>query len=198
MMSIFCESKKLGRFVAPDGIECSPGFVGAIAGETERRQQLSVKLHCSLKVFHPQIDVIQNARFHLFDFRFSRRIINFNPDQVSSTAQTFTSTNPSGNAISRITSSVRSVEIPEDFFGHETQTVPFSDILSRKIDNFFCNSLRRLVKRWTKFELESRRLENATPSGIFPSNRRYFAGALMVTTVKPVLIPSFCGSGVPE
>src|SRR5438132_11012804 len=147
MMSIFCESKKLGRFVAPDGIECSPGFVGAIAGETERRQQLSVKLHCSLKVFHPQIDVIQNARFHLFDFRFSRRIINFNPDQVSSTAQTFTSTNPSGNAISRITSSVTSVEMPEDFFGHETQTVPVLAIFARKIGNRFSNSDRCMLKK---------------------------------------------------
>ena len=41
--------------------------------------------------------------------RFSRRIISFNPDHVSSTAQTFTSTKPSGNATSRITSSVTSV-----------------------------------------------------------------------------------------
>src|SRR5260370_40448006 len=113
-------------------------------------------------VFHPQINVIENARFHLFDFRSSRRIINFNPDQVSSTAQTFMSTNPSGNAISRITSSVTSVEIPEDFFGHETQTVPLSDILSRKIDLFFCNSLRRPVKRWTKFEPGFNRSENVT------------------------------------
>ncbi len=52
------------------------------------------------------------------------------------------STNPSGNAISRTTSSVTSVEIPEDFFGQETQTVPLSDIFRRKIDIFFCNSLR--------------------------------------------------------
>src|ERR1700736_3696054 len=172
MMSIFCESKKLGRFIAAYGIECPPDFIRAITGETERGQQLPVKLRCLLKVFHPQINVIKNARSHLFDFRFSRRIINFNPDQVSSTAQTFMSTNPSGNATSRITSSVTSVEIPEDFFGHETQTVPLSDILSRKIHIFFCNSLRRPVKRWTKFEPGFNRSENITPSGILPSNRR--------------------------
>src|SRR6202040_239272 len=64
MMSIFRESKKLGRFVAAHGIERSPRFVGAIAGETERRQELAVKLRCSLKVFHSQINVIQNSCFH--------------------------------------------------------------------------------------------------------------------------------------
>src|SRR5882757_8809608 len=117
MMSIFSESKKLGRLVAAHGIESSPCFVGAIAGETERGQQLSVKLHRSLKIFHPQINVIQNTRCHLLDFRFSRRIINFNADQISSTAQTLMSTNPIGSATDRITSSVMSVGTPDDFFG---------------------------------------------------------------------------------
>src|SRR6266446_4460604 len=172
MLSILRESKKLGRLVAPGRIERSPGFIGAIAGKTERRQQLAVKFHCPLKIFHPQINVIQNSCFHFevglphltplpprgtggreaagegyLDFLFSRRIINFNPDHVSSTAQTFMSTNPSGNAISRITSSVTSVEIPEDFFGHETQTAPLSESLLRKIDNLICSSFRLLVKR---------------------------------------------------
>src|SRR6266480_5699231 len=147
MMSIFGESKKLGRLVAASGIERSPRFIGAVTGETERRQQLSVKLHCSLKVFHPQINVIENTLSHLLDFRFSRRIINFNPDQISSTAQTFMSTNPSGNAISRITSSVTSVEMPEDFFGHETQIVPVLAIFARKIGNRFSNSDRCMLKK---------------------------------------------------
>src|ERR1700736_2755503 len=164
MMSIFCESKKLGRFIAAYGIECPPDFIRAITGETERGQQLPVKLRCPLKVFHPQINVIKNARSHLFDFRFSRRIINFNPDHVSSTPQTFMSTNPSGKAISRTTSSVTSVEIPEDFFGHEIQTVPSSAIFSRKIDIFFCNSPRRLVEKWTKFGPGIKRGQNLTPS----------------------------------
>ena len=38
-----------------------------------------------------------------------RRMTSFSPDQVSSTAQTFTSTSPIGSATSRITSSVMSV-----------------------------------------------------------------------------------------
>src|SRR6202030_2056796 len=115
MMSIFGESKKLGRFVAARGIERSPRFIRAITGETERREKFSIKLRCSLKVFHPQINMIENAGSHLFDFRFSRRIINFNPDQTSSTAQTLMSTKPSGNATARITSSVTLVGTPEDF-----------------------------------------------------------------------------------
>src|SRR5882724_4352408 len=172
MLSILRESKKLGRLVAPGRIERSPGFIGSIAGKTERRQQLAVKFHCPLKIFHPQINVIQNSCFHFevglphltplpprgrggreaagegyLDFLFSRRIINFNPDQISSTAQTFMSTNPSGNAISRITSSVTSVEMPEDFFGHETQIVPVLAIFARKIGNRFSNSDRCMLKK---------------------------------------------------
>src|SRR5438093_3988173 len=196
MMSIFDETKKLRRFVRTDTVECSPGFVGPIAGEAESGQKFAVKLHRSAKIFHPQINVIENSCFHLsrisltsilslreregrrgaageghLDFRFLRRIINFNPDHVSSTAQTFMSTNPSGNATSRTTSSVMSVGILADFFGHETQIVPLSAILSRKIDNLLSNSLRRFVNRWTKSELVLIRLENVTRSS-FPSSLR--------------------------
>src|SRR5207248_9256839 len=85
---------------------------------------------------------------HLFfDFRFSRRIINCTPDLVSPTAQTLMYTNPSGNAISLIASSVTSVEIPEDFFGHETQIVPVLAIFARKIGNRFSNSDRCMLKK---------------------------------------------------
>src|SRR5690606_2071851 len=52
----------------------------------------------------------------------ARRTTSLSPDHTSETAQTFTSTNPSGRASSRITSSVISVGTPDDFFGHETQT----------------------------------------------------------------------------
>src|ERR1041384_7542381 len=52
-----------------------------------------------------------------------KRNTNFNPDQISSTAQTFTSTIPLAMPIARITSSVRSVATPEDFFGHEIQNI---------------------------------------------------------------------------
>src|SRR5882724_385228 len=57
-------------------------------------------------------------------FRWSFGITNFNPDQISSTAQTLISTRPSGSAMLRTTTSLRSVEIPEDFFGHDTQIMP--------------------------------------------------------------------------
>src|SRR5213595_3689033 len=58
------------------------------------------------------------------DRRNSLRITSFNPDQVSSIAHTFTSTNPIGSATSRTTSSVTSVSTLADLFGQETQTVP--------------------------------------------------------------------------
>src|SRR6266851_445419 len=64
MMSIFGESKKLGGLIAPDRIECAPGFIGSIAAKTERWQQLSVKLHCPLKVFHSQINMIEQPCLH--------------------------------------------------------------------------------------------------------------------------------------
>src|SRR5438105_15888559 len=64
MMSIFGESKKLRGLIAPDRIECAPGFIGSIAVTTERWQQFAIKLHCPLKVFHSQINVIQNPCFH--------------------------------------------------------------------------------------------------------------------------------------
>src|SRR5437879_5720273 len=75
-----------------------------------------------------------------FDFRCSRRITSFRADQISSTAHTFVSTNPSGKATSRITSSVTSVGIAADFFGQETQSIPVSASLARKDFTLFCKS----------------------------------------------------------
>src|SRR6516162_5674062 len=63
--------------------------------------------------------------------RFSTRITSFSPDQVSSTAHTFTSTSPSGNASVRTTSSEISVGTLEAFFGQDTQIVPFGTSLCR-------------------------------------------------------------------
>jgi len=50
------------------------------------------------------------------------RTTSFKPDQMELTAHTFTSTNPSGSATSRTTSSVMSVATFADFFGHDAQT----------------------------------------------------------------------------
>src|ERR1700730_5857276 len=172
MISIFGKSKKLGRFVAAGGVERSPRFIRAITGKTERREKFSIKLRCALKIFHPQVNVIENARSHLFDFRFSRRIINFNPDQVSSTAQTFMSTNPSGRATARITSSVMLVGTPDAFFGQETQTAASSAIFWRRDCKCFANAPRSLAKRWTNFVFPVGRVAKLTPLGILPSSLR--------------------------
>src|ERR1700675_3151437 len=52
----------------------------------------------------------------------SLRTTSFRPDQTSVTAQTLTSTKPSGRPPSRIVSPVTSVGISEDFLGHETHS----------------------------------------------------------------------------
>src|ERR1700730_4976302 len=145
MMSIFGKPEKFGGLVASDHVE----GVGAVAGKSERGQKLFVKLPRLHQIFYPQVNVIKMSRFHLLvvNLRFSRRTINFKPDQVSSTAHTFTSTNPSGSATGRMTSSVRSVVTPADFFGHDTQSVPVSAILPRRRFSSFSNPLRRVVKK---------------------------------------------------
>src|SRR5215831_3143976 len=65
-----------------------------------------------------------NSKATNYHFRSFDRYTNFNPDHVSSTAHTFTSTRPEAIAMLRITSSVRSVAAPEFFFGQEIQTQP--------------------------------------------------------------------------
>jgi hypothetical protein len=59
--------------------------------------------------------------------RRSRRT-SLSPDQTSSTAQTLTSTQPSGKACARTPSSVRSVDTPEDRFGQAIQSAPRSAV----------------------------------------------------------------------
>ena len=49
---------------------------------------------------------------------------SFSPDQVSSTAQTLTSTRSIDSATARITSSVRSLGTLDAFFGHDAQINP--------------------------------------------------------------------------
>src|SRR4029077_4047866 len=113
-----------------------------------------------------------DGKYHFLTggFRFIRRTLNFSPDQVSSIAHTFISTNPSGSATARTTSSVTSVGMPDDLFGQEAQTVPASGGVSRKTDNSFSNSRGVFMKTWTKSESAFKRPEKVTPSGIVPSN----------------------------
>src|SRR2546421_4355658 len=172
MMSIFGESEKLGRLVSAGRIECSPGFVGPIASEADSGKQLAVKFFRASEILHPQIDVIEDSCSHFFDFRFSRRIINFNPDQVSSTAQTFVSTRPSGSATARMTSSVTLVGTPDDFLGHETQTTASSAIFWRSDCKCFSNAPRSVTKRCTNFVFPTGRVPKFTPLGMLPSRLR--------------------------
>ena len=56
------------RLVSASRIEDSPSSARAIAGKTERWQQLSIKLVCALQVAYTQVNMVQVARL----FHFSR------------------------------------------------------------------------------------------------------------------------------
>src|SRR5437764_1059718 len=140
--------------------------------KSEPRKKSGIELHCAFHVFYAQINVIEQSRSHFFDFRFSRRIINFNPDQVSSTAQTFVSTRPSGSATARMTSSVTLVGTPDDFLGHETQTTASSAIFWRSDCKCFSNAPRSVTKRCTNFVFPTGRVPKFTPLGMLPSRLR--------------------------
>ena len=127
MILVFGETKKFRRHSIGFCIKRAPFTIRLFACESKRGQNVFVELLRCGKVFYAQIDVIESSFLHFFNLR-SLRIINFNPDHVSSTAHTFTSTNPSGNATARTTSSVTSLTTPDDFLGHETHSVPSSAI----------------------------------------------------------------------
>src|ERR1700730_5569723 len=173
MMSIFGETKEFRRLVGTDRVKRSPVGVGPIAGKSKLRQKFAVKLKSGVEVFNSQINMIKMSRFHFVVVDLSlRRITNFRPDQTSSTAPTFMSTNPSGNATARITSSVMSVLMPDDFFGHETHNVPASAILDRSRWSCLFNSLRCFVKKWMKLEFVVTRLLNFASFANLPSKLR--------------------------
>lgn len=71
---------------------------------------------------------------------------SFSPDQVSSIAQTFTSTRPLARAMERITSSVTSVGTLEAFFGQEIQIMPLGMISAFSEGSSFFNCCASLVK----------------------------------------------------
>jgi hypothetical protein len=130
-----------------------------------------------------------------FDFLL---MTSLSPDQVSSTAQTFTSTSPSGKAISRITSSVTSVGFLDAFFGQETQTAASARMSLRSCGNRTASSARRVTKKCTTSTASVTVLTNRTFAGSGASSLRYPAIAFFTATVDPGLIPSFAASGVPE
>jgi len=78
------------------------------------------------------------------------RRTNFNPDQISVTAQTFTSTKPAASPISRTRFSSRSDATPELFFGQLTHSIPAGCSNFAKRRNSCFSSACDLVKRMAK------------------------------------------------
>src|SRR5690349_4585390 len=123
---------------------------------------------------------------------------NLRPDQTALIAHTFTSTRPAASPISRTLFSSRSVASPELFLGQETHSIPAGASLFDHCGNFFLRSDWLLLGSNTKSravltELASWHSVSAVLSSDFTSGGR--SGR---ATLKPGLIPSFFGSGVPE
>src|SRR5882672_10901441 len=97
--------------------------------------------------------------------RSSFRTTSLSPDHTSVTAQTLTSTNPSGSASSRIVSSVMSVGIFADFLGQETQRTAVGRSFERYALSSFASSALLAEKRCTRSVLLEMRETNLTPSG---------------------------------
>jgi hypothetical protein len=97
--------------------------------------------------------------------RSSFRITSFRPDHTSSTAHTFTSTSPSGNASSRTVSSVMSVATFDAFFGQETQIVPSCRSPRSSAPSRFARSVRAVANTCTISMSRPARARNVTPSG---------------------------------
>jgi len=79
--------------------------------------------------------------------RSSFRMTSFRPDQISVTAHTLTSINPSGLAKARIVSSLISVATFEDFFGQDTHKQASGLILERSKSKYFSSSDRLVVNK---------------------------------------------------
>ena len=68
MASILGEAEKRFRLVSASRIEDSPPSARAIAGKTERWQELAIKLARALQIAYAQVNVVEVARL----FHFSR------------------------------------------------------------------------------------------------------------------------------
>jgi hypothetical protein len=126
------------------------------------------------------------------------RITSFNPDQVSSTAHTLTSTKPSGNASARISSSFTSEGTFEAFFGHETQIVPPGSSTGRSLRRIFDKSTLRVTKMWA---ISIPLFGDASRTGIIPLSRISSATVIGIPDRQvrcPSFTPSFFAKGVPE
>src|ERR1700694_1315402 len=125
----------------------------------------------------------------------SRRT-NLSPDQVASTAHTFTSTSPSSRPIARITFSVRSVGAQALCFGHEIQSMPLEASLVRRPGKRLARSAFLVTKSIPNSSAP--RAPDVTPAGKLPSVSEKSAGGFTICMRAPALIPSLATSGVPE
>src|ERR1700721_251798 len=135
---------------------------------------------------------------HNHHLRSFKRRMNFNPDQMSVIAHTFTSTRPTARPVSRTIFSVTLVATPELFFGQLTQNIPAgeSNFATRlnSDSNSFCVLVNVMAKSTSAASFE--RISHFASSDF---SSFFTSGALLTRrTRKPSLIPNFFGSGVPE
>src|SRR5665213_3592492 len=111
-----------------------------------------------------------NWNFRSTDYqRSSFRITNFKPDQISVTAQTFTSSKSVFSARSRIKPPVTSLGIFAAFLYQLTQIAPSTVMALRARGNCFSYSTNDLTNRGTMFEPLFGDFETiAAPAGSVP------------------------------
>lgn len=132
------------------------------------------------------------------DPRSETRITSLSPDHTSLTAQTLTSTNPSGSATARITSSVTSDGTFEAFFGHDTHTYPAGASDRRRVARRFASAARFVTNTCAAATEPPARAVRVTPAGSSPSQVAYPRGAPSTSSRSGAFRPSFWTSGVPE
>jgi len=104
---------------------------------------------------------------------------------------------PERNAISRITSSVTSVEIPKIFSATKPKSFPYSYFLRENRQSLF--QFRPVhAEKVNKIGAVAHAIKELYLARGLPEQPSIVRWALMVTTVQTGLIPSFCGRGVPE
>ncbi len=123
---------------------------------------------------------------------------SFNPDQISSTAHTFTSTSPSGNASARTVSSEMSVVFPDDFFGHETQIIPFGARNCLASANLLASSHLSVTKICTICRSGTGWLNKAGREPLDAMSADTLSGMPTRHVFWPSTTPSFLANGVPE
>src|SRR5271155_451017 len=97
--------------------------------------------------------------------------MNFNPDHIPFTAQTFMSTRPVGRTIPRIKFSVRSLATPEDFLGHEIHTTASGAIFPLQEFSLVISRDASVANKCTKFMPNVGRLSHRTCTSAGKDNK---------------------------